>query len=212
MRTAEAKTVNLHQVPKWDYTADVVVVGYGAAGGNAAIVAHDAGVRVLFLEKMSVAGGNSGVCLGGMVIPSTIPEAIEYYRKLSFGTIDNDVLQGFAEAIVGIPDLLRKFGATVKMGTHPPAFPTLRNSRIPAFKLKPTGERGFQFLSKLVENRGIKVMLGTSVKNLIQIPETGDVVGIKTENEGKEIYIKAEKGVILSCKGYENNSAMFDVP
>jgi hypothetical protein len=55
-------------------------------------------------------------------------------------------------------------------------------------------------------------MLGTSVKNLIQIPETGDVVGIKTENEGKEIYIKAEKEIILSCKGYENNSAMFDVP
>ncbi|MGA3207677.1 MAG: hypothetical protein ABSE05_07620 [Syntrophales bacterium] len=30
---AGAKTINLRQVPKWDYTTGVVVVGYGAAGG-----------------------------------------------------------------------------------------------------------------------------------------------------------------------------------
>lgn len=209
LSVAEARTVNLQQVPKWDYTADVVVIGYGAAGGNAAIAAHDAGAKVLILEKMDMAGGNSGVCYGGMVIPNTVSEAIEYYRKLSFGTADEDMLQGFAEAIVKIPDLLRQFGTTLKIGKHPPAFPALLNSGIPAFRFKPTGKEGFQFLSGLVEKRRIKVMLKTPARSLIQIPETGEVVGVKAENEGREIYIKAEKGVVLSCGGYENNPEMF---
>jgi len=210
LSASEAKTVNLQQVPKWDYTADVVVIGYGAAGGNAAIAAHDAGAKVLVLEKMPIAGGNSAVCYGGMVIPETASEAIEYYRKLSFGTVDEDTLRGFAEAIIGIPRLLNQFGATLRIGKVPPAFPALLNSStIPAFRFNPTGKEGFQFLSGLVEKRGIKVMLKTSAKNLIQIPETSEVVGVKAESEEREIYIKAEKGVVLSCGGYENNPEMF---
>ena len=210
LSAAEAKTVNLQQVPKWDYMADVVVIGYGAAGGNAAIAAHDAGARVIVLEKMATAGGNSGVCLGAMVIPGTVSEAIEYYRKLSFGTVDEDMLRGFAEAIVGIPRLLNQFGATLKIGKHPPAFPSLLDSStLPVFRFNPTGKEGFQFLSGLVEERGIRVMLNTSAKSLIQIPETGEIVGIKAENKEREIYIKAERGVVLSCGGYENNPEMF---
>jgi succinate dehydrogenase/fumarate reductase flavoprotein subunit len=207
--TADAKTINLQGVPRWDYTADVVVVGYGAAGGNAAIAAHDAGAKVLVLEKMPLAGGNSGVCAGFMFIPATVDAAIDYYRKLSFGTVDEDMLQGFAEAMVGVPDLLRSLGAYWEIGKLPPTFPTLRYSDLPVFRVSPTGKGGFQFLSGLLEKRGIRIMLKTSAKSLIQIPETGDVVGVKAENEGKEIYIKAEKGVVLSCGGYENNPEMF---
>lgn len=209
---AEAKSVNFHQVREWDYTADVVVVGYGAAGGNAAVAAHDAGAKVLVLEKMPMAGGNSGVCLGGMVIPGNVPEAMEYYRGLSFGTVDEDTLRGFAEAIVGIPDLLRYgLGAALpsRLGTRTPAFPTFRSSALPGFRFNPTGERGFQFLSEVVEKRGIKVMLKTSAKSLVQVPETGEVVGVKAESDGREIFIKAERGVVLSCGGYENNPEMF---
>jgi succinate dehydrogenase/fumarate reductase flavoprotein subunit len=206
---AEAKTASMQQVPKWDYTADVVVIGYGAAGGNAAIAAHDAGAKVLVLEKMPLAGGNSGVCHGGMVIPSTVSDAIEYYRKLSFGSVDEDMLQGFAEAIVGVPQLLNRFGANLRVGKRTPDFPTLRKYSIPAFRFNPTGKEGFEFLSRLVEKRRIQVLLKTSAKNLVQIPETGEVVGVKAENEGREICIKAERGVVLSCGGYENNPEMF---
>jgi succinate dehydrogenase/fumarate reductase flavoprotein subunit len=209
LSAAEAKTVNFQQVPKWDYTADVVVIGYGAAGGNAAIAAHDAGPKVLILEKMDQAGGNSGVCHGGMVIPDTVSDAIEYYRKLSFGTVDEGMLRGFAEAIVGVPQLLNRFGATLKIGKRNPDFPTLWKYSIPAFRFNPTGKDGFQFLSRLVEKRKIQVMLKTPANGLIQIPETGEVVGVKAENEGREIYIKAERGVVLSCGGYENNPEMF---
>ena len=38
---------------QWDQEADVVVVGFGGAGACAAIEAHDAGAKVLVLEKQT---------------------------------------------------------------------------------------------------------------------------------------------------------------
>ncbi|MBI2210324.1 MAG: FAD-dependent oxidoreductase, partial [Deltaproteobacteria bacterium] len=42
---------------KWDRETDVVIVGYGFAGAVSAITAHDAGAKVLLLEKMPHPGG-----------------------------------------------------------------------------------------------------------------------------------------------------------
>ncbi|NTW81335.1 MAG: FAD-dependent oxidoreductase, partial [Geobacteraceae bacterium] len=47
-------------------TTDVVVIGAGAAGMTAAITAHDAGARVVLLEKQPITGGNSMLAAGGM--------------------------------------------------------------------------------------------------------------------------------------------------
>ncbi|MBC7121552.1 MAG: FAD-binding protein, partial [Candidatus Methanosuratus sp.] len=53
---------------KWDYEADVVVVGYGLAGATAGYEAKKAGADVLILEKAPEEwkGGNSKI--GGSVI------------------------------------------------------------------------------------------------------------------------------------------------
>jgi succinate dehydrogenase/fumarate reductase flavoprotein subunit len=206
---AQAKIVNVRDVRNWDYTLDVVVIGYGAAGGNAAIAAHDAGARVLILEKMPLAGGNSGVCAGAMVIPNGVSEAVDYYRKLSFGTADEEMIRGFSEAMCGIYDLLGTYGATVRAMKWSSTFVAFSKASLSVSKFNPTGKDGFSFLSKLVEKRGIKVMLKTSATSLIQVPETGEVVGVKAENGGNDIFIKSEKGVVLSCGGYENNREMF---
>ena len=44
---------------KWDGTAEVVVIGYGATGAVAAIAAAEAGAGVMILEKAPEAGGSS---------------------------------------------------------------------------------------------------------------------------------------------------------
>ena len=36
---------------QWDIDADVVVVGFGAAGVAASVTAHDLGAKVVILEK-----------------------------------------------------------------------------------------------------------------------------------------------------------------
>lgn len=58
------------EVRSWDYTADVVIAGSGAAATSAAIEARAAGAEVLVLERLPKLGGSSamsgGVCyLGG---------------------------------------------------------------------------------------------------------------------------------------------------
>ena len=50
---------------EWDLTADVVVVGYGAAGAAAALEATDAGAQVLVLERF--AGGGASALSGGII-------------------------------------------------------------------------------------------------------------------------------------------------
>jgi succinate dehydrogenase/fumarate reductase flavoprotein subunit len=209
----EARALPSNKVPGWDYEADVVAVGYGAAGGNAALAAHDEGAKVIILEKMPSAGGNSGISLGWMILPDNVNEAIKYFRALSFGRVDEDLVRGFAEALVGIPDLLKKLGGefTIRKAP-PPTFPALpgSNSITRLIQFKPTGVGGFKFLSDQVDKRGIRVMLKTPAKALIQIPETREVVGVKAESAGKDIYLKAAKGVVLTCGGYANNPEMVE--
>ena len=46
--------------------ADIVVIGAGGAGYSAAVTAHDAGAKVIVLEKMPITGGNTQIASGGM--------------------------------------------------------------------------------------------------------------------------------------------------
>ena len=48
-----------------DYTTDVVVIGSGGAGLSAAVTLHDAGKKVIVLEKMAMVGGNTLRAEGG---------------------------------------------------------------------------------------------------------------------------------------------------
>ncbi len=50
---AEAKNPTKGSIipTKWDEVADVVIAGYGSTGLPAAIEAHDAGARVLIIDK-----------------------------------------------------------------------------------------------------------------------------------------------------------------
>lgn len=55
-------------VPAWDYEADVVVIGFGAAGACAAIEAAASGAKVLLFERNSGSGGASGLSGGEIYI------------------------------------------------------------------------------------------------------------------------------------------------
>ena len=192
-----------------DYDTDVVIVGYGAAGANAAIAAHDSGARVLIMEKLAYPGGNSGVCAGAMVIPESIEEACRYYRALSFGAVDESMIRGFAEAMVDIPRLLTDLGADFTVRRMEPAyFPSFLSSRLKRIQFSPTGEEGFRFLENLVRDRKIEILMETQATALVQDPQTREVLGVKARKNGKEISILARKGVILACGGYEYNPTM----
>ena len=195
--------------PKWDYETDVLIVGYGAAGANAAIAAHDAGARVLILEKLEFPGGNSGVCAGAMMIPESIDEAIRYYRSLSFGTVDEELIRAFAEEMIGIPRLLTSLGAKSKVRrTAPPNFPSFLSGQVKRIEVSPTGADGFRLLQNLVQDRKIKVLMDMPASALIQDPRTREVIGVKAQRKGKETNLLAHRGVVLTCGGYGYNRGM----
>ena len=84
---------------KWDYEADVVVVGYGFAGACAAIAAADAGADVLILEKSATAeGGNSGCSTGSIHTYLDVDDPEEWIRlatRHSWGTVPEEVIRAY---------------------------------------------------------------------------------------------------------------------
>jgi len=81
---------------RWDRVFDVIVLGSGAAGLAAAILASDGGAKVLLLEKADLIGGTTGVSGGVPWVPMNThmadlgitdsrEEALAYIRRLTLG-------------------------------------------------------------------------------------------------------------------------------
>jgi 3-oxo-5alpha-steroid 4-dehydrogenase len=58
------ETVNPADVTSWSDEVDVLVIGFGIAGGCAAVTAAAAGARVLVLERAAAAGGTTSMAGG----------------------------------------------------------------------------------------------------------------------------------------------------
>lgn len=96
------------RVSEWSHTADVVVVGLGAAGVCAALEAHRAGADVLVLERTSGGGGASATSEGifylggGTKLQSDLgfedtPENMYRFMRASTSTPDDAKLRRFCE-------------------------------------------------------------------------------------------------------------------
>lgn len=206
---------------KWDFEADVVVVGDGGAGTCAAIAAHDVGLKALILEKAPFGGGNTTCSGGGMAIPTDVAKATEYYRALTKGGVDAEWIPAFAEAMVGLTRRLEAWGAELKYAKESPTYPTFpgadafnqltridyasRETVAYEWIGQSSGNQLFNFLDNQTKKRGIKVMFETPAKELIQEPITKEILGLRAESSTGEIYVKARRSVVLTCGGFQNN-------
>lgn len=219
---------------KWDIEADVVVVGYGLAGATSAIVAHDAGAKVLLLEKLPVPGGNSLLAGGAIIFSTDVEDTIRYLRACSGGRVDEAIIEFMARGLVEVPSYVNQFaeaaGAVTTTMDAPfllypfPGRESFRLMRVLGFKgevdareavqvvdmrkrAESTRRGGLQVMKmmfRLVEQSGVEVMLSTPAKRLVQDNE-GRVAGLMAESKGQEIAIKTNKAVILACGGFEFN-------
>ena len=78
---------------------DVVVAGYGYAGGIAVTTANDSVAKTIILEKMSHFGGNSTISGGNCVVADAVDEVLKYLRRTCMNTTDDEVLQAFAQGM-----------------------------------------------------------------------------------------------------------------
>jgi succinate dehydrogenase/fumarate reductase flavoprotein subunit len=207
----EARAAGLPE--KWDKEADVVVVGCGGAGTTAAITAHDAGAKVLILEKAPEGGGNSRVG-GGQFSFSTAEKkdnAATYLYAACNGTTPKDVCQAWADEMVHNREWFDKMGVAYsgnRLGGGDFRSLPGGSDSIGTGLLKGYGLGWYKAIEKQLQSRKIEIMFNAPATELIQNPSTKEILGVKVKNEGKEKFIKARKGVVLCTGGFEFNEDM----
>ena len=116
---------------QWDVAADVVVVGFGAAGFAASVTAHELGADVLLLEKAPEGehGGNTRVAGQGYLNTSDAEQAAAYLTALcGHYTVPEPMVRVWAEEMCRNNDWLRGLGGDPQEHQHQPVgieFPDL---------------------------------------------------------------------------------------
>ena len=193
--------------PRWDKEVDVVIVGTGHSGLAAAITAADAGAKVVILEKMKkeFEGGNSKVSGNMWWTPTDLPQAMQYIEALSYGLTGKECVQALAEEMLKLNAWLETLGIKHSpLGIFQPEHPELPGAACVRTWSNGGSSDGRLWtpLRELVEKRNVEVMYEAPVKALIQTPSR-EIAGVRAEAAGKPYNIKAKKGVILCCGGFE---------
>lgn len=207
----------------WDREADVLVVGYGGAGATAAIAAHDAGAKVVILEKNPEGGGNTRYSGGSVRAFLDVEKVVAYIEGFSFGAVGRDMIKTFVEEAMKSPEWIRSLGGEtehrIKEKEFPPA-PDVIFSHLPGAdgvgtRLHVKGSTGREaggvnlwgLLCRNVEERKIEVLLDTAAKRLV-MNENKEVIGVIADSPNGEIGVKAKRATILTCGGFEFNTEM----
>jgi succinate dehydrogenase/fumarate reductase flavoprotein subunit len=202
---------------QWDVEADVVVVGFGAAGVATAVTAHDLGAAVVILEKApeAEAGGNTRVAGQGYLNTSSADKAAAYLTALCGPyPVPPAMVRAWAEEMCRNNDWLESLGGDPQEHQHPPVgieFPDLPGADcVHKFHDGPT--YGYSLTWKrfesLVKQRPIPVLYETPARELIQHQVTREILGVRARRGEKRIDVKARRAVVLTCGGFENNQEM----
>jgi len=211
----------------WDEVTDIVVIGSGFAGLTAAIEARNAGKTVIIFEKMKAVGGNSIISDGGIAAPGT-----SLQKKFGIDDSPDMMYEDMINSGLGInyPELVRVVVDNAKevfewsydylgveyldrvdqFGGHlVPRCYTAKNI---------SGATIIKKQIEKVQELGIEIRLKMCFESFIQDAD-GRVSGViirdnydyKNLDQGRKIYIKAEKGVILATGGFGSDVAFRSV-
>jgi succinate dehydrogenase/fumarate reductase flavoprotein subunit len=201
----------------WDVEADVVVVGFGAAGMAAAVTAHERGAKVLILEKAPEGqeGGNTRVAGQGYLNTSSAEQAAAYLTALCGPyTVPEPMVSVWAEEMCRNNAWLASLGGDPQEHQHPPVgieFPDLPGAGcVHKFHDGPTYGYSYtwKLFERLVKQRPIQILYETPARELIQRDTTKEILGVRAQHGDGSVHVKARKAVVLTCGGFENNQQM----
>jgi succinate dehydrogenase/fumarate reductase flavoprotein subunit len=194
---------------KWDEETEVLVIGFGGAGAVAAIAVHDAGARVLIVEKMEKGGGNTNISIGGFLSFKDLAGGLRYLESLCsrvFRIVDPEMVRVYAEECMKNREWFESRGARTHVYGGA-AFPQLPGAES-IEKRMITGansveENSFwKFLRSQVEARQIPIWHSSPAEDLLT-DANGAVTGAVVRKGGKNLAVKAGRAVILTCGGFE---------
>ena len=204
----------------WDYETDVLVIGYGGAGMWASLIAADeGGQKVLVLEKAPVeGGGNSRINNGEWAIIDEDKASTfkDYIRAFTQGKTPDPMIEAWVDECVRNTEYADKYNMTYEISEEAiagaiPEYAFLEERFDHSQKLASIdgfGMVSFHELDAERENLGVEVLFDCSEERLIQNPETKEIVGCYALIGGTEKTIKARKGTILTCGGFEFNEEL----
>lgn len=210
---------------EWDLDYDVVVAGYGYAGGYAACAAHDAGATVGIFEKMRHFGGNSILAGGGATCGTDYDGTLAYLEATMAGSTDQAVLETYAAEMCDLEKVMTEFANEVGFdtvsvrggGTYPlpgsENFKVVRFTRNDSYQGFPwvtggsAGATHMWIVHENVKKRDIPQHYESPVERLIT-REDGSVIGVTVAQGGKTLRVRARRGVVLATGGFEHNTRL----
>ena len=225
-----AQEANAQARIKWDRTADVVIIGAGASGLPAAIMARDKGASVIIVEQNHDIGGHamlSGgrVPLGGgtshqkkyNIVDSADQVYLDHtnHKDSEFRYADRDLVRVWADENVATFEFLIENG--VKFVDVKPSFvnegtvPRLVVAQVYSQDLNETingspGSGVVRPLEKSARAKGVEILLNHKLTKIVrESPTSGKVLGITARFENKDLNIQTKKGVIIATGGHTSN-------
>jgi succinate dehydrogenase/fumarate reductase flavoprotein subunit len=209
----------------WDLEYDVVIAGYGFAGGWAALEAHDNGASVAIFEKTRHFGGNSILSGGGTAYSTDYQATLDYLTATCANATSPEVLDVYAREMAELREVLEKFAAEAggsvadSRGGATYRFPGRDSVKVLRF-IPPEDYDGFSWvtggnsgvvhfwlLHRNVQSRGIPQYYESAVQRLLT-DESGTVTGVLVSQGGRTLRVKASRGVILATGGFEHNQEL----
>ncbi len=200
----------------WNYEADLIVVGSGAAGLAAGIEARAQGMSVIVIESQPTFGGTSLICSGGIIIPNTpmqkqqgITDSVDimFDDIVSMTGEDNNPenLRVYCEQSERLWDWLH--GQGIECIDEPivavSAQSVPREHHVHAQSMCET-------LYANARNAGAQFHFDTKGVRLIQDPVTNRVLGLTAEHNGQTVWYRANKAVLMASGGYTRNKQLLN--
>mgnify|MGYP003377752691 FL=1 len=195
-----------------DITVDVAVIGAGGAGLSAAVEAANLGAKVVVVEKMAMAGGNTIRAAGGLNAPCTSLQAakgvqdsleIAYYDTMKGGHWKNDpelvrtLVAGAGPSVEWLLALggdLRDVGLLAgasKARAHRPTGGAL------------VGPEVVRTLYTAAKDRKIDMRMNTEATKILT--DDGKVTGIQVKSKKDGTYTIHAKAVVNAAGGFHDD-------
>lgn len=208
---------------KWDESYDVVVIGSGFAGLAAAIEAKMAGAKVLVVDKMPTAGGNS-IINGGILTATGCPQQKEHGIKDSPELLAKDILAAGLylnnpEKVKVLADhALSNFEWCVNflhVEFQPHSIGQEGGHSVPRYVFTKNGSGSAIVTKELAKLKelGVEVRTRVYVEHIIRDEDSGRVLGVEVrqgyrfpkEGTGKTKFLQAKHAVVCCYGGFSRD-------